>query len=43
MNIKMLDNNRPIFVMKKEHHSPYFTTLNRLIHDYHFPKYSYVS
>ena len=42
-NINMFDNNKPIFDMRKEHHSPYFNSLNRLIHDLHFSKFSYIS
>ena len=38
-NIHILDNNKPIFDMKKEHHSHYFNSLNRLIHDLHLSKY----
>ena len=44
-NIHIFDNNKPIFDMRKEHHSPYFNSLNRLIHDLLFQniKYSYIS
>ena len=41
--VKMFDNDKPIFDLKKEHHSPYFVTLNRLIPNLHFIKYSYIS
>ena len=36
--VKMFDNNKPIFDMKKEHHSPYFITLDKLIPNLNFIK-----
>ena len=39
----MFDNNNSIFDMKKEHRSPFFNPLNRLIHEYYFSKYSDIS
>ena len=41
--IKMFDNERPIFDMKDEHHLPYFITLDRILPNLHFSKFSYIS
>ena len=41
--VRMFDNNKPIFDMKKEHHSPYFITLDKLIPNLNFIKNSYIS
>ena len=41
--VNMFENSNPIFDMKKEHHSPYFTTLSRLIPDLQYSKMSYIS
>ena len=41
--IKMFDNGRPIFDIKNEYHHPYFITMNNLLKDLHFSKFSYIS
>lgn len=41
--VKMFENGFPIFDLKKEFNSPYFTLLNRLIPNLNFSKYSYIS
>ena len=41
--VQMFENGHPIFDMKTEHHSAYFTTINRLIKNLHFSKFSYIS
>ena len=42
-SIQMFENDHPIFDMKTEHHSAYFTTINRLIKNLHFSRFSYIS
>ena len=42
-SVQMFENGHPIFDMKTEHHSAYFTTINRLIKNLHFSKFSYIS
>jgi len=41
--LQMFDNDIPIFDMKKEHHSPYFTTISLLIDNLKLSKLSYIS
>jgi hypothetical protein len=41
--VQMFEKGSPIFDMKTEHHSAYFTTINRLIPKLHFSKLSYIS
>ena len=41
--VKMFNNGFPIFDMKIEHHPPYFSTLDRLIPDLKYSKFSYIS
>ena len=41
--VQMFEKGSPIFDMKTEHHSAYFTTINRLIPKLHFSKFSYIS
>ena len=41
--VKMFENGFPIFDLKNEFNRPYFTTLNRLIPDLKFSKFSYIS
>ena len=42
-NINMFYNNHPIFDMKEEYHHPYFATMENIISNLHFSKFSYIS